>query len=179
MGAQGPPVGRLRPWRCLVPVSGLALPWGVLRASERPGWPVATVADATERDRGPFGVSFCVQSSAVSNLDPNRCHAADRVTPRSSPMVCQVHPLFRAANTACASSRSARATASTASMIRSWLASILRIAWVLVIALLYRNLNGLSRDLNRFFSVSYTHLRAHETVLDIVCRLLLAKKKKN
>jgi len=26
--------------------------------------------------------------------------------------------------------------------------------------------------------VSYTHLRAHETVLDIVCRLLLAKKKK-
>ena len=25
-------------------------------------------------------------------------------------------------------------------------------------------------------SVSYTHLRAHETVLDLVCRLLLAKK---
>ena len=25
--------------------------------------------------------------------------------------------------------------------------------------------------------VSYTHLRAHETVLDLVCRLLLAKKK--
>ena len=25
--------------------------------------------------------------------------------------------------------------------------------------------------------VSYTHLRAHETVLDIVCRLLLAKNK--
>ena len=25
--------------------------------------------------------------------------------------------------------------------------------------------------------VSYTHLRAHETVLDIVCRLLLEKKK--
>ena len=24
--------------------------------------------------------------------------------------------------------------------------------------------------------VSYTHLRAHETVLDLVCRLLLAKK---
>ena len=30
--------------------------------------------------------------------------------------------------------------------------------------------NGLS-------AVSYTHLRAHETVLDIVCRLLLAKTK--
>ena len=27
-------------------------------------------------------------------------------------------------------------------------------------------------------SVSYTHLRAHETVLDIVCRLLLEKKTK-
>ena len=28
-------------------------------------------------------------------------------------------------------------------------------------------------------TVSYTHLRAHETVLDLVCRLLLAKKKHN
>ena len=28
-------------------------------------------------------------------------------------------------------------------------------------------------------SVSYTHLRAHETVLDLVCRLLLEKKKEN
>ena len=27
-------------------------------------------------------------------------------------------------------------------------------------------------------AVSYTHLRAHETVLDLVCRLLLEKKKK-
>ena len=26
------------------------------------------------------------------------------------------------------------------------------------------------------WSVSYTHLRAHETVLDLVCRLLLEKK---
>ena len=32
----------------------------------------------------------------------------------------------------------------------------------------------------RFFDpVSYTHLRAHETVLDLVCRLLLEKKKTN
>mgnify|MGYP003381575848 CR=1 FL=1 len=29
-----------------------------------------------------------------------------------------------------------------------------------------------------FRAVSYTHLRAHETVLDLVCRLLLEKKKK-
>ena len=28
-----------------------------------------------------------------------------------------------------------------------------------------------------FIAVSYTHLRAHETVLDLVCRLLLEKKK--
>ena len=28
-------------------------------------------------------------------------------------------------------------------------------------------------------SVSYTHLRAHETVLDLVCRLLLEKKNRN
>ena len=27
-------------------------------------------------------------------------------------------------------------------------------------------------------AVSYTHLRAHETVLDLVCRLLLEKKNK-
>ena len=31
--------------------------------------------------------------------------------------------------------------------------------------------------LNRPKAVSYTHLRAHETVLDLVCRLLLEKKK--
>ena len=29
----------------------------------------------------------------------------------------------------------------------------------------------------RRIPVSYTHLRAHETVLDLVCRLLLEKKK--
>src|SRR5665811_2546331 len=30
-----------------------------------------------------------------------------------------------------------------------------------------------------YIPVSYTHLRAHETVLDLVCRLLLEKKKKD
>ena len=30
---------------------------------------------------------------------------------------------------------------------------------------------------SRATAVSYTHLRAHETVLDLVCRLLLEKKK--
>ena len=33
--------------------------------------------------------------------------------------------------------------------------------------------------LNDFTAVSYTHLRAHETVLDLVCRLLLEKKHAN
>ena len=32
-------------------------------------------------------------------------------------------------------------------------------------------------DACRAAAVSYTHLRAHETVLDLVCRLLLEKKK--
>ena len=32
------------------------------------------------------------------------------------------------------------------------------------------------RDANGASPVSYTHLRAHETVLDLVCRLLLEKK---
>ena len=31
-------------------------------------------------------------------------------------------------------------------------------------------------ELSSIVTVSYTHLRAHETVLDIVCRLLLEKK---
>ena len=35
---------------------------------------------------------------------------------------------------------------------------------------------GLSQ-LHQLRAVSYTHLRAHETVLDLVCRLLLEKKK--
>ena len=37
--------------------------------------------------------------------------------------------------------------------------------------------DGRFRFADRRVSVSYTHLRAHETVLDIVCRLLLEKKK--
>ncbi|WDT36830.1 hypothetical protein PVA38_11475 [Streptococcus pneumoniae D39] len=33
-----------------------------------------------------------------------------------------------------------------------------------------------SKPWNKSTTVSYTHLRAHETVLDLVCRLLLEKK---
>ena len=39
------------------------------------------------------------------------------------------------------------------------------------------NLPAGSEDLQTPHTVSYTHLRAHETVLDLVCRLLLEKKK--
>ena len=38
-------------------------------------------------------------------------------------------------------------------------------------------LSGVVRDGS--IPVSYTHLRAHETVLDLVCRLLLEKKNKH
>ena len=36
---------------------------------------------------------------------------------------------------------------------------------------------GLDYAVTIGIAVSYTHLRAHETVLDLVCRLLLEKKK--
>ena len=39
------------------------------------------------------------------------------------------------------------------------------------------NVSTSSSSMNASDSVSYTHLRAHETVLDLVCRLLLEKKK--
>ena len=42
-----------------------------------------------------------------------------------------------------------------------------------------RELCPLCRQNGGLQAVSYTHLRAHETVLDLVCRLLLEKKKKN
>ena len=38
------------------------------------------------------------------------------------------------------------------------------------------NRDYLFLDERRIIPVSYTHLRAHETVLDLVCRLLLEKK---
>ena len=42
----------------------------------------------------------------------------------------------------------------------------------------YPQNGGLVKALVNVSSVSYTHLRAHETVLDLVCRLLLEKNKK-
>ena len=49
---------------------------------------------------------------------------------------------------------------------------------VAIVASLASALVFLFRDQGRDRTpVSYTHLRAHETVLDLVCRLLLEKKK--
>src|SRR5664280_3544779 len=44
--------------------------------------------------------------------------------------------------------------------------------------LLKKIMFGAFVELTECIAVSYTHLRAHETVLDLVCRLLLEKKKK-
>ena len=52
------------------------------------------------------------------------------------------------------------------------------------IKLIAENLPGVQNasmlfDPETLSPVSYTHLRAHETVLDLVCRLLLEKKKQH
>ena len=39
--------------------------------------------------------------------------------------------------------------------------------------------DNIGSETDNIVSVSYTHLRAHETVLDLVCRLLLEKKNNN
>ena len=47
---------------------------------------------------------------------------------------------------------------------------------ILAAIIAWMNLHAL-RKADALQPVSYTHLRAHETVLDLVCRLLLEKKK--
>eukprot|EP00657_Telonema_sp_P-1_P000306 TRINITY_DN1056_c0_g1_i1.p1 TRINITY_DN1056_c0_g1~~TRINITY_DN1056_c0_g1_i1.p1 ORF type:complete len:198 (+),score=29.35 TRINITY_DN1056_c0_g1_i1:183-776(+) len=46
------------------------------------------------------------------------------------------------------------------------------------VGLVVSAITGAGASSNGTIPVSYTHLRAHETVLDLVCRLLLEKKKK-
>ena len=41
---------------------------------------------------------------------------------------------------------------------------------------LFLEKSGLSDDIREYSAVSYTHLRAHETKANLVCRLLLEKK---
>ena len=45
-------------------------------------------------------------------------------------------------------------------------------------SLKFLNLDGNDFELDSIDTVSYTHLRAHETLRYLVCRLLLEKKKK-
>ena len=42
----------------------------------------------------------------------------------------------------------------------------------------YAHRHGIRHRTSHVWSVSYTHLRAHETGRNLVCRLLLEKKKK-
>ena len=55
---------------------------------------------------------------------------------------------------------------------------LLRVGLLLVVGLLAVRLWHLQIREGPYYRdpVSYTHLRAHETVLDLVCRLLLEKK---
>ena len=68
-------------------------------------------------------------------------------------------------------------TLKLASGFASWNSDLLSNtnAPVLTYSLLIENPNSQFKNIK---AVSYTHLRAHETVLDLVCRLLLEKKKK-
>ena len=42
-----------------------------------------------------------------------------------------------------------------------------------------KKMDALIDDKGGIDAVSYTHLRAHETVIDLVCRIMLEKKKKH
>ena len=53
---------------------------------------------------------------------------------------------------------------------------IVRLLTLLPVIILVATLLARGGELNAVAPVSYTHLRAHETVLDLVCRLLLGKK---
>ena len=55
-----------------------------------------------------------------------------------------------------------------------YLKPFLLLVMVAIVLLFMQAMADLS--LPGYMAVSYTHLRAHETVLDLVCRLLLEKK---
>ena len=59
--------------------------------------------------------------------------------------------------------------------IRSAVTTVMLVAFNAVVGIIQEVLA--KRKLDKIAPVSYTHLRAHETVLDLVCRLLLEKKK--
>src|SRR5664280_3811036 len=95
-------------------------------------------------------------------------------TPRASPN-WDVQPKAAPRWTASRSPQGGRPTRRSATRAAERSESSLRPMGGVVIELaLWRRL---AAELLGSASVSYTHLRAHETVLDLVCRLLLEKKK--
>ena len=54
-----------------------------------------------------------------------------------------------------------------------------RVSFEMAGKLLGMEVVNFTNELSSLNTVSYTHLRAHETVLDLVCRLLLETKKYN
>ena len=76
--------------------------------------------------------------------------------------------------------RSTQSRSSAASDVykRQVSGGVLETASIVAIGLTpYINASIIFQLLGTVIPVSYTHLRAHETVLDLVCRLLLEKKK--
>src|SRR5450756_962607 len=64
-------------------------------------------------------------------------------------------------------------------LARLWMNGILLVRMIWMINVWVKSDSTNQPVWNRAGSVSYTHLRAHETRHDLVCRLLLEKKKKN
>ena len=70
-------------------------------------------------------------------------------------------------------------TSSLAGFFNNWYEESIPITDIEIsnISPLLKNTYDIFECIYKPFPVSYTHLRAHETVLDLVCRLLLEKKK--
>src|SRR5450756_239746 len=113
--------------------------------------------------------------SAISGYSSTYLFTARRTprTPRSSlsTIIATVYPFRRPAQLA--------VSAATARRLTVNLASSIDISYKTIIGIATRNMvTGLqSGVIIAAKAVSYTHLRAHETRHDLVCRLLLEKKK--
>src|SRR5678809_310043 len=65
----------------------------------------------------------------------------------------------------------------TCQVILNWMVVLIRIVIGMVLQII-KTAVQMSQVQRRMMAVSYTHLRAHETGRNLVCRLLLEKKKK-
>src|SRR5664280_2349186 len=68
-----------------------------------------------------------------------------------------------------------RATAAHARLNSVFSMAFIGLPWPMNRAGIVVPVSGAAANVRMMESVSYTHLRAHETVLDLVCRLLLEK----